>query len=118
MLSRELEIKIAKLQRLMDVSEVIEYPLRQNCQPENSWNFHRRKKQRRRSGNRREFFSWRDVAAQSQKLFRVAEPVKSAGRDAHSDRVNGHGRYDCADGDAPVTVSLWTKARPPVADRR
>jgi hypothetical protein len=46
----------------MDVSEVIEYPLGQNCQPENSWNFHRRNKQRRRSGNRRDFFlgaTWR-----------------------------------------------------------
>jgi hypothetical protein len=65
MLSRKIETEIALQQGLVTVSEVIEYPLRQNCQPKNSWNFHRRKKQLRRSGNRREFFSRRAAKAQS-----------------------------------------------------
>jgi hypothetical protein len=56
MRSSKNETEIQLPRAAVTVGEVIEYPLRLNCQPKNSRNFHRREKLAQRRGKFRKFF--------------------------------------------------------------
>jgi hypothetical protein len=57
MLSRKNKTPLQLQRAAVTIGEVIEYPLRQNCQPKNSRNFHRRAKVAQQCGKfRKNFF--------------------------------------------------------------